>query len=265
MTVAYDRRRESRAPALAAALVLHAGLFLALISVSRPAFLPTGSSVPINIVATGPTTDSRPAEQAPIAQEAQVETPVPQAKAPTPPPAPPQPIVAAQPPKPAPSKPAKDTFSLSSVQADIAQKQSFSLNALQAEVAKAAKSQPARPAFARRGPTRAETAPEARVDAGSGVSQSDIAGLSDLLNRLWNKDCNVENPVVIPLKFTIGFDGHVQGPIYAFGRVVSLSTAPVPVERAVDAVHQAAPYADTYRGLTITVRFDSKKACAQRN
>ncbi len=266
MTAAYDRRRDSRAPALAAALVLHAGLFLALISISRPAFLPTGSSVPINIVATGPTTDSRTAEQAPIAQEAQVETPVPQAKAPTPPPAPPQPIVAAQPPKPAPSKPAKDTFSLSSVQADIAQKQSFSLNALQAEVAKAAKSQPARPAFARRGATRAETAPVARVDAGTGVSQSDVAGLSDLLQRLWNPDCSVEDRVVIPVKFTIGFDGHIQGRVNAEGR--DASSDPVvfaAARRAVDAVHQAAPYAENFRGLTVTVRFDASKACARKN
>jgi type IV secretory pathway VirB10-like protein len=268
MTAAYDRRRESRAPALAAALVLHAGLFLALVSVSRPAFLPTGSSVPINIVATGPTTDSRPAEPAPIAQEAQVETPVPQARAPTPPPAPPRPIAAAKPPTPAPapSKPAKDTFSLSSVQADIAQKQSFSLSALQAEVAKATRSQPARPAFARRGPTRAETAPVARVDAGSGVSQSDIAGLSDLLQRLWNPDCGVEDRVVIPVKFTIGFDGRIQGRVNAGGR--DASSDPVvfaAARRAVDAVHQAAPYAENFRGLTVTVRFDASKACARRN
>ena len=266
MTAAFDRRRESRAPALAAALALHAGLFLALISVPRPAFLPTGSSVPINIVATGPTTDSRPAEQAPVAQEAQVEAPVPQAKPPTPPPAPPQPKFAAQPPKPAPSKPAKDTFSLSSVQADIAQQQSFSLNALQAEVAKAAKSQPTRPAFARRGATRAETAPVARVDAGTGVSQSDIAGLSDLLQRLWNPDCSVDDRVVIPVKFTIGFDGHIQGRVNAEGR--DASSDPVvfaAARRAVDAVHQAAPYAENFRGLTVTVRFDASKACARKN
>jgi len=266
MTAVYDRRRDSRAPALAAAFVLHAGLLVALISFSHPAFLPTGSSVPINIVATGPTTDSRAAEQAPAAQEAQVETPVPEAKAPTPPPAPPQPVVKAQPAKPAPPKPAKDTFSLSAVQADVAQKQSFNLNALQAEVAKAAKSQPARPASARRGPTRAETAPVARVDAGAGVSQSDIAGLSDLLQRLWNPDCSVDDRVVIPVKFTIGFDGHIQGRVNAEGR--DASSDPVvfaAARRAVDAVHQAAPYAENFRGLTVTVRFDANKACARRN
>src|SRR5579863_8264978 len=126
MTAALDRRRDSRAPALAAALVLHAGLLLALVW-ARPSVLPTGTSVPITLVASGPTTDSRPAEQAPVTQEAQVETPVPEAKAPAPPPA--QPVAKAAPPKPVPAKPTKDSFSLSAVQADIAQKQSFSLSA----------------------------------------------------------------------------------------------------------------------------------------
>ncbi|HEY2481620.1 MAG TPA: hypothetical protein VGI30_05420 [Caulobacteraceae bacterium] len=266
MTAAlYRPRRDSRAPALAAALVLHAGLFLALVS-SRPSMLPTGTSVPITIVANGPTTDSRPAEQAPITQEAQTETPVPEAKAPTPPPpAAPQLVAKPAPPKPAPAKPTKDSFSLSAVQADIAQKQNFSLTALQAEIAKASRSQPARPAFARRGPTRAETAAVARVDAGTGVSQSDVAGLSELLQRLWNPDCSVDDKVVIPVKFTIGFDGRIQGPVNAEGR----DRSPDPVvfaaaRRAVDAVHQAAPYADTFRGLTVTVRFDASKACARR-
>ncbi len=262
MTVALDRRRDSRAPALGAALVLHAGLFLALVW-ARPSVLPTGTSVPITLVASGPTTDSRPAEQAPVTQEAQAETPVPEAKAPTPPPAPPQPVAKAAPPKPAPAKPAKDTFSLSAVQADIAQKRSFSLSALQAEVARTARTQPARPAFARRGPTRAETAAVARVDAGTGVSQSDVAGLSELLQRLWNPDCSVDDKVIIPVKFTIGFDGHIQGRVDAGGR--ERSTDPVvfaAARRAVDAVHQAAPYAETFRGLTVTVRFDASKACA---
>jgi hypothetical protein len=169
------------------------------------------------------------------------------------------------PPKPAPAKPTKDSFSLSAVQADIAHKQDFSLSALQAEVAKAARSQPSRPAFAKRGPARAETATVARVDAGTGVSQSDVAGLSELLQRLWNPDCSVDDKVVIPVKFTIGFDGRIQGRVNTEGRDAS----PDPVvfaaaRRAVDAVHQAAPYAETFRGLTVTVRFDASKACARR-
>jgi hypothetical protein len=223
--------------------------------------------VPITLVASGPTTDSRPAEPAPITQEAQVETPVPEAKTPAPAPAAPQPAAKAAPPKPVPAKPTKDSFSLSAVAEDIPKtNQNFSLSSLQADIARASRSQPARPAFAKRGPTRAETAPVARVDAGTGVSQSDIAGLSELLQRLWNPDCSVDNKVVIPVKFTIGFDGHIQGRVNTEGRDAS----PDPVvfaaaRRAVDAVHQAAPYAETYRGLTLTVRFDAKKACSERN
>ena len=112
---------------------------------------------------------------------------------------------------------------------------------------------------------RAETAPEERIQAGAGVSQSDIAGLSQLLERLWNPDCTTDEKVVIPVRFTVGFDGRVQGRVNAGG--AEASADPVvfaAARRAVDAVHQAAPYAETYRGLSITVRFDAKKACAQR-
>ena len=34
--------------------------------------------------------------------------------------------------------------------------------------------------------------------------------------------------------------------------------------RAIDAIHQAEPYAETFRGQTITVNFDAKEACAKR-
>ncbi|MGH7023112.1 MAG: energy transducer TonB [Caulobacteraceae bacterium] len=251
------------APALLAALALHVALLVALLGFSRPLPLPMGTSVPINIVANGPTTDSRPAQQAPVAQDAQVATPVPEAKPPEPAP-PPQPQSAAKP-TPRPAKPVKDSFDLAAIQADVgARRPSLNLAALQADVSKAAKT--SKPAFARRGPTRAETALQARVDAGTGVSQSDIAGLSQLLQRLWNPDCTVDNREVIPVKFTVSFDGHIQGPVDAAG--LDKSSDPVvfaAARRAIDAVHQAAPYAQTYRGLTFTVRFDAKKACAARN
>jgi len=279
MTPSSSGRRDNLSPALAAAIALHLALLLALIGFSKPAALPMGTSVPINIVANGPTTDSRPAEQAPVAQAAQTETPVPEAKPPEPAPPPPQqPTPRAAPPKPSPPKPApevkpaptrptKDAFDLAHIQADVgARRESFNLSTLQADVSREAKAHPSHPAFAQRGPTRAETATEARVDAGTGVSQSDIAGLSELLQRLWNPDCSVDERVVIPLRFTVGFDGHIQGRVDAGGR--ESSSDPVvfaAARRAIDAVHQAAPYAETYRGLTIAVRFDAKKACAERN
>jgi outer membrane biosynthesis protein TonB len=273
MTAWTFRRRENMAPALLAALALHVGLFLVLL-VHRPSMLPTGTAVPINIVASGPTTDSRQAIQAPVEHQAQVETPVPEAKPPEPaPPAPPRPTPksaqapAPTPPKPAvkptPSKPTKDTFDLAAIQADVgSHRQSLNLAKLQADLASESRSRQSRPAFALRGPTQAESAREARVDAGTGVSQSDMAGLQQLLQRLWNPDCANGQRPVIPVKFTVGYDGHLQGAVDAAGRDIR---SDVDARRAVDAVHQAAPYADSYRGLTITVRFDAKKACAERN
>jgi outer membrane biosynthesis protein TonB len=243
---------------------------------SRAAPLPIGTSVPVNIVANGPTTDTRPAEQAPIAQDARVATPVPDAKPPTPQPmARPEPAAKSPPATPTPRKPApalkptpipakpKKAFDLAAIQADVgAKRASFNLAALQADISKETKSHPAKASAAPRGETRAETAPQARIDAGAGVSQSDIAGLSQLLERLWNPDCANGARPVIPVKFTVSFDGHVQGPVDTAGRDIRTD---VDARRAVDAVHQLVPFADTYRGLTYTVRFDAKKACAARN
>jgi type IV secretory pathway VirB10-like protein len=264
MTAWSERQRDNIAPALLAATALHAALLAALIWVHRPSLLPTGSSVPITLVASGPTTDSRPAIQAPSVQEAQA--PAPSAEPPAPPPAPKEAAIPT-PPKPAPSKPAPQPLDLARLQADVAARKRFSLAALQAEISHAAGAKsPHAAAAARRGPARPETAAEARVDAGTGVSQSDIAGLSELLQRLWNPDCSVDNRVIIPVRFTVGYDGRLQGDVDTQGR--GKSSDPVvyaAARRAIDAVHEAAPYADTYRGLTITVRFDAKKACQERN
>jgi len=276
MMVPAPRRRESLAPALLAAAALHVGIFLLVTFFPQSTPPIGGTAVPITIISSAPTTDSRPAEAAPETQTAQTEAPVPQAKPPEPqpqpqpapaPPAPkapplkaakPKPEVKPLPDKPTPkpppptAKPAPDTFSL---------------DKLAANIARTTKPSPPRPAFAARGPTRAETAPEARVDAGQGVSQSDIAGLSQLLERLWNPNCDVAgaDSVVVPVRFTVSFDGHVIGRITEGGRDTSsnpvLATA---ARRAIDAIHQAEPYAATYRGQTFTVNFDAKKACANR-
>jgi protein TonB len=275
MTATADRRRESLAPAFLAAAALHVGVALIALYTPRPPMGPLGTAVPITIVAHGPTTDSRPAEAAPVAQAAQTETPVPQAKAPAPPPAPkPAPPTPNTPPvqtvKPAPSptpKPAPVKAQSKPVPPAKPTREAFNLDALAADIAKSRRASPPRPASGARGPARPETATEARVDAGQGVSQSDIAGLSQLLERLWNPGCNSAggDAVVIPVKFTVSFDGHV------IGRIVlgphGGSSDPVvatAARRAIDAIHQAEPYADTYRGQTFTVIFDAKKACANR-
>jgi len=71
--------------------------------------------------------------------------------------------------------------------------------------------------------------------------------------------------VVIPVRFTVGFDGHVIGRIvvgeHAAAADPIVATA---ARRAIDAVRQAEPYAATYRGQPFTVIFDAKKACASR-
>jgi outer membrane biosynthesis protein TonB len=268
MTAIDDRRRGDLRPALLAALALHLGLFAFFVATARsPSVSPTGSAVPINIVSSEPTTDSRPAEAAPIAQAAQVETPTPLPKAPAPPPAPaaaaraalerpasklapsPTPLPAKTLAKPAPAKP------------------DLNLDALQASIARSARVAPARLAFATRGPTRAETAPQARVDAGQGVSQSDKAGLSELLNRLWNPNCSVEggDAVTVLVTFTVGQDGRLVGRVSAGGR--ESSSDPVvfaAARRAIDAVHQAEPYAAVFRRNAFKVNFDAKTACSKR-
>ena len=71
----------------------------------------------------------------------------------------------------------------------------------------------ARASGAQRGPARAETAPQARPDAGQGVSQSDMLGLTQLLERLWNPNCDVAggSAVKLRVKFLIDLSGNVLG------------------------------------------------------
>lgn len=274
--MAEGRRRESLFPALMAAAWLHLAVFALAIVFGRPALGPMGTAVPITLVTRGPTTDSRPAEAAPRTQSAQTETPVAAPKAPSPPPQP-KPVPAPTPPKPAPQKtvaPAPPQKTVPDKTAPKARPQpakptpdSFSLDKLAADIARSHRTAPARPGAAPRGPSRAETAPEARADAGQGVSQSDVAGLSELLQRLWNPNCDVVggDTIVIPVRFTVSWDGHVIGRITDGG----LDTSPNPMiaaaaRRAIDAIHRAEPYGPAYRGSTFTVNFDARKACGSR-
>ncbi len=269
MTAMAQPRRDSLTPALLAAGALHIALFAALILLAKPPSIPPlGDAVPITIVSRAPVTDSKAAEAAPVTQTAAVETPVPRAAPPAPPPAPPAPaptptpVRAAARPKPAPA-PVKPAPAVKPQPA----RPDFSLDALQASIAKAARSTPPRPAVARRGPARAETAPQARVDAGQGVSQSDLQGLQQLLERLWNPNCAVAgaDAVIVPVRFQVADDGRVIGRVTEGGR--ESSSDPVvfaAARRAIDAVHQAAPYAEAYRGKSFTVNFDAGKACAGR-
>jgi outer membrane biosynthesis protein TonB len=117
------------------------------------------------------------------------------------------------------------------------------------------------------GPPRAETAPQPRPDAGHALSQSDLLGLQQLLERLWNPNCDVAggSSVKLQVKFTVDLSGGLLGRPSAGGQ--ERSGDPVvaaAARRAIDAVQQAAPYSQPYYGQNITVNFDAKEACAKR-
>ncbi|MFI4936402.1 MAG: energy transducer TonB [Caulobacterales bacterium] len=267
MSVTGYREHDNRVPALLAAAALHAGLLALVIFLpSRPAMLPIGSSVPINIVSSDQVTDSRPAIQAPETQTAAAETPTPQAP-PQPPAAQPAPPAFSNAPKPKliHDKPAPQQPSLHAAPPQ-AQK-SLDFNHLQQIIASAQRAGGSPTSGAQRGPARPETAPRARPNAGKGLSQSDQLGLQQLLERLWNPNCDVPGGADLKLqvKFTVGLNGNLIGNPSAGGAersgdaVVAAAT-----RRALDAVRQAEPYAEPYYGQPIVVNFDSKEACAKR-
>jgi outer membrane biosynthesis protein TonB len=249
MRAAAHRPGEDLKPAIAGAAVLH--LALLALFIWRPSRPPAmGAAVPITLVAHGPTAGSRPAVAAPVTQAAQTPEPVPQAKPPEPPPP--------QAPRPSPAKPVLTPKPTPKPKADA-----FNLDSLQADINRTAKRSPARPAFAQRGPARAETASVARVDAGKGVSPSDVAGLAQLLTRLWNVNCGLDETVVVPVSFKVADDGRLEGAVSAKGLESSHDPAvSVAARRAIDAVRKAAPFGAEFRNNSFTVNFDARKACA---
>jgi protein TonB len=265
---AMTPRGQNRLPALLVAIALHAGvLALVLIAPSHlPPPPPVGSSVPINIVSSAPFTDTRPAVQAPETQAAAAPEPAPQA-----PPQPPAPQAAppaftqavTQPPKVQKPAPAPHP----SVRPAAPAAKAFDFNHLQQIIENARHTTGAPASSAARGPARAETAAQARPDAGHGLSQSDLVGLEQLLERLWNPNCDVVggSTVKLQVKFTVDLSGGLLGRPSAGGA----ERSPDPVvsaaaRRALDAVQQAAPYAPPYYGQPIVVNFDAKEACAKR-
>lgn len=261
-------QRQSRAPAFVAAALLHLGvLALVLFAPAHPP-KPIGSSVPINVVSSAPFTDTRPAVQAPQPQEAQAPQPVPAAKpqppAPVPAPAPaftetrPQPVKAQPKPTPTPQP---------SLKAAQPAAKPFDFNRLQQIIDNAKHNAGAQASSAKRGAARPQTALQATPDAGKGVSQSDLAGLQQLLERLWNPNCDVAGGSAVKLKvrFLVSLDGHLLGRPNDGG--LESSSDPVvaaAARRALDAIREAAPYSAPYYGQAITVNFDAKEACAKR-
>jgi len=257
--------RDSRVPALAAAVALHAALFLAIVLSPTRTPPPIGASVPINIVSSAPFTDTRQAVQAPQTQAAATPQPTPAAK-PQPiapfeaPPAftqtVPQPVKAPKPPTP---QPAQHAATAASAAVDF--------NHMQQIIDNARRNSGAKASGAQRGPAKAETAPEARPDAGQGVSQSDLLGLQQLLERLWNPNCDVAggSAVKLRVKLVVSLSGNLLGQPDAGGLERSGdAVVAAAARRALDAVRQAAPYSPPYYGQSIVVNFDAKEACAKR-
>jgi outer membrane biosynthesis protein TonB len=260
--------RDSRLPALIVAAALHIGV-LALVSLTpaRPPLLPIGSSVPITLVSADQVTDTKPAVQAPVTQAAAAPAPTPAPKAPPEVPAPtPAPPAFTPVSKPAP-KPVKPVVQQPSIHAAATPQKAFDFNHLQNIIDNARRNSGSTASSAPRGPARPETAPQARPDAGQGVSVSDLAGLQQLLERLWNPNCDVPGgeAVRLTVKFTVGVNGRLIGSPRAGG--AENSGDPVvaaAARRAIDAVRQAEPYAEPYYGQSIVVNFDAKEACAKR-
>jgi outer membrane biosynthesis protein TonB len=269
----------TRQRSLAASAALHLAVLASmLISWPWARDLKMGTVVPVNIVTNATTTDMRQAIQAPEEQAAATETPAPDAPletvapAPEPTPEPPRPVptpkAAAPPPKPAPPTPApkapapKAATPTPKPAAKPAEKQ-LDLDSLLAGLPKPKGG--GRPSSAPKGPTRPETATQARPDFGSGANAAALQGLSDELQRRWNPNCEVEGgrSVRVQISFQIGQGGLVVPK----SETASNSTDPLVVaayDRAVRAIYAASPFRNLPRdfyGQRVKVNFDAAKAC----
>jgi protein TonB len=279
------RERSELSRPMAASALLHAGIFAAaLIGWPWGKTLPVGSAVPINIVANAPSTNLAPAVQGPEELPAQTEQPVPDA--PTPPaapepepvPTPPQPTPKAAPPQPAPKpapaptpKPAPAQPTPKPAPAKPSPKpapkveKGLDLDALAASLPK---NSGAQRSSAAKGPSRAETAREARPDLGTGAAAAAISGMSEDIERRWNPNCNVEGGRDVRLKVyvTLGSGGQVVGEVTAGGAERSdNAVVRAAAERAIRAVYAAAPFPNVPRsfyGDRITLNFNTRDACS---
>jgi outer membrane biosynthesis protein TonB len=265
-------------------ILLHAGVAAALL-ISWPwaRDLKVGAVVPVTIVANAPVTNLRAAEQAPVEQTAQTEAPVPDAPvetSPPPPPAPtptpprpvptPAPTPKAAPPKAAPTPAPKAAQTPApktpptKAQPKPAEK-GLDFDALLASIP-ASKSAP-RPSSAQKGASRAETAPQARPNLGTGLdAAAAMNGLVNELQRRWNPNCAVEGgrAVVVRVTFQVGSGGGLVGDPTAEIRGPRNSESQAAADRAVRAVYAAAPFRTLPRefyGQRVAVNFNAREAC----
>ncbi len=264
---------DDRYPALAASAALHLAVLAAGVIawpwLNKPIRL--GEVVPVTLVTTSQASNLRPALEAPSPTPAAAEQPAPDAEpAPVAPqaaplPAPP-PTARTPPPKVAPHPPAASRPAPAK-----AVRPSFDPEAILASLDKASKAAGARRSPAPRGPSRPETAVQARLapGAGSTVSDSALAALGDELERLWNPNCDAPGgaDVVIQVSFRLDPGGRLIGAPQASGENASDPAVKAASDRAKRAVYQGEPFdnlAQASHGQRITVNFNAKQFCANR-
>ncbi|MFM1960117.1 MAG: hypothetical protein RL588_1634 [Pseudomonadota bacterium] len=270
-------------PAILASGLLHLGVLAALILVRPPAGDPAGEGPPVTVrlatsgdlsaaqaAAAGPPETPAPAEAAP-AEAAPAEA-VPPPPTPTPAPAP------SPAPTPTPTRRASETPAPVPKPAPAARPQPLPKTAATpGKPAAATTAAPRRPAggldldalagqVSRLGGNRPGP-PAAAGGARSGPSAAALAGMQDQLQKLWNPNCGVEGgrDVRVRVSFTLAPAGDLSGPVEAGG--LERSDNPVvraAAERAIRAVHQAAPFPDlaSPTGQRIAVNFNAREACS---
>jgi outer membrane biosynthesis protein TonB len=103
--------------------------------------------------------------------------------------------------------------------------------------------------------------------ARSGPSAAALAGLQDQLQKLWNPNCGVEGGRDVRVRVSFGLSpaGDLSGPVEAGGLERSdNAVARAAAERAIRAVHEAAPFPDlaSPAGQRIAVNFNAREACS---
>lgn len=103
--------------------------------------------------------------------------------------------------------------------------------------------------------------------AATGPSAAALAGLQDQLQQRWTPNCEVEGgrDVRVRVSFGLATSGELEGPVEAGGLERSDNpTVRAAAERAIRAVHQAAPFTDLAgpSSRRFVVNFNAREACS---
>ena len=270
----------NRMPAMTASAVLHLALLASVLFVwpwTKPITL--SNVVPVTLVTSDQTSQPSEAVAAPTPQPPATETPTPEAPvtpaapepAPLPVPAPPTvKSVQAKPapaPKPAPAKPVPTPAKASPKPLES----TFDPDAELASLTKSAKAAGAKQSSAKRGPSRPQTAVQARLTTGAGdvSAASALTSMAAALQRLWNPNCDVPGAGDLDIKVTFRLSpgGRLIGSPQSTGDTAPESSVlRVASDRAKRAVYAAQPFDSLPANLynqPITVKFNGQAACAR--